>query len=123
VAGLYAFQNLLAHLIVSHDLTFGCNDLKTMLGDVVRALLDVGDDFVPLNARSHVPIGAENNVLDLSLKNRRLVTVGFSNDDVLVEGNGAIRGSPPADDTREDSPPQGAARRNAEASAIVRELA
>src|ERR1700685_2788088 len=42
--------------------------------------------------RSHVPEGPEDHVLDLFLKERRLVAaVGFSNDDILVEGDGAIR--------------------------------
>src|SRR5580700_1441680 len=63
-----------------------------MLGNVVRIFQDVGHDFVSLNAGSHVPVGPENHVLDLFLKERRLVAaVGFSNDDVLVEGDGAIR--------------------------------
>src|SRR5579864_1967130 len=62
-----------------------------MLGDVVRVLLDVRHDLVPLDAGSHLPVGPEDHVLDLFLKNRRLVAVGFSNDDVLVEGDGAIR--------------------------------
>src|ERR1700688_2970897 len=62
-----------------------------MLGDVVRVLLDVWHDFVPLNAGSHLPVGPEDHVLDLFLKDRRLVAVSFSNDDVLVEGDGAIR--------------------------------
>src|ERR1700691_2778098 len=61
-----------------------------MLGDVVRILLDVGHDFVPLNAGSHLPVGPEDHVLDLFLKDRRLVAVGFSDDDILVEGDGAI---------------------------------
>src|SRR5579872_906745 len=61
-----------------------------MLGDVVWILLNVGDDFVALNAGSHIPVGPEDHVLDLFLKSRRLVAVGFSNDDVLVEGDGAI---------------------------------
>src|SRR5579864_1388876 len=62
-----------------------------MLGYVVRVLLNVWHDFVPLNAGSHFPVGPEDHVLDLFLKGRRLVAVGFSNDDVLVEGDGAIR--------------------------------
>src|SRR5580658_10521788 len=62
-----------------------------ILGDVVRILLDVGHDFAPLNAGSHVPVGAEDHVLDLFLKDWRLVAIGFSNDDVLVEGDGTIR--------------------------------
>src|SRR5580658_10617354 len=63
-----------------------------MLGDVVRVLQDMGHDFVPLNAGSHIPVGPEDHVLDLFLKERRLVaSVSFSNDDVLVEGDGAIR--------------------------------
>ena len=51
----------------------------------------MGHDFVPLNAGSHIPVGPEDDVLDLFFKDRRLVAVGFSNDDVLVEGDGAIR--------------------------------
>src|SRR5271163_2211820 len=62
-----------------------------MLGDVVRVLLDVWHDFVPLNAGSHLPVGPEDHVLDLFLKDRRLVAVGLSNDDVLVEGDSAVR--------------------------------
>src|SRR5580692_8547891 len=62
-----------------------------MLGDVVRVLLDMWHDFVSLNAGSHLPVGPEDHVLDLFLKDRRLVAVGFSDDDVLVEGDGAIR--------------------------------
>src|SRR3984885_4673596 len=63
-----------------------------MLGNVVRIFQDVGHDFVSLNAGSHVPVGPENHVLDLFLKERRLVAaLGFSNDDVLVEGDRAIR--------------------------------
>src|SRR5579863_2234109 len=62
-----------------------------MLGDVVRVLLDVRHDFVPLNAGSHVPVGPEDNVLDLLLKDRRLVAVRFSNDYILIERDGAIR--------------------------------
>src|SRR5271163_3392465 len=62
-----------------------------MLGDVAWVLLDVGHDFVALNAGSHVPIGPKNHILDVFLKDRGLVAVGFSNDDVLVEGDGAVR--------------------------------
>src|SRR5271170_2818956 len=61
-----------------------------MLGDVVRVLQDMWHDLVPLNAGSHVPVGPEDHVLDLFLKDRRLVAVSFSNDDVLVEGDRAI---------------------------------
>ena len=78
-------------MIVGYDLAVGRDHFKIMLGDVVRVLLDVWHDLVPLNAGSHVPVGAEDHVLDLFLKDRRLVAVGFSNDDVLVEGDGAIR--------------------------------
>src|SRR5271167_633497 len=62
-----------------------------MLGDVAWVLLDVGHDFASLNAGSHVPIGPEDHVLDVFLKDRRLVAVGLSNDDVLVEGDSAVR--------------------------------
>jgi hypothetical protein len=80
-------------LIVGYDLALGRDHFKIMLGDVVRVLLDVWHDFVPLNAGSHLPIGTEDHVLNLFLKDRGLVAVGFSNDDVLVEGDGAL-GSP-----------------------------
>src|SRR5215831_12663773 len=62
-----------------------------MLGNVVRVLLDVRHDFIALNAGSHLPVGAEDNVLNVFLKYRRLVAVGLSNDYVFVEGDGAIR--------------------------------
>src|SRR5262249_55986863 len=87
----YSFQNLWTHLVVCYDLAFGRDDLKIVLGDVVRVLLNVPHDFGALNAGSHVPVRTEDNVLDRFLKNRRLVAVGLSNDYVLVEGDGAIR--------------------------------
>jgi hypothetical protein len=46
----------------------------------------VWHDFVPLNAGSHLPVGPEDHVLDLFVKDRRLVAVGFSDDDILLEG-------------------------------------
>src|SRR5262249_54571990 len=43
-----------------------------------------------LDAGSHVPIRTEHNVLNLFLKNRRLVTISLSDDYVLVERNRAV---------------------------------
>src|ERR1700735_4739196 len=62
-----------------------------MFGDIVRVLLDMWHDFVPLNAGSHIPVRTEHDILDLFLKERRPMAVSFSDDDVLIEGNGAIR--------------------------------
>lgn len=69
VEGFYSLQNLRAHFTVSYKFAFGSDDLKVVFGDIRRVFLNVGDNFIPLNAGRDLPIRSENNVVDLFLEN------------------------------------------------------
>jgi hypothetical protein len=66
------------------------SDFEIEFGDVVGILEEMGNGFIALNAGSDFPIGTEDDVLNFFFEDGRSVAVGFPNDDIFVEGDGAI---------------------------------
>ncbi len=87
----YSFENFGADFIFRYDLAVRRDHLKIVLGDVIGIFLNMWHDFAALNAGRDFPVRPEDDVLNLFLKNRRFVAIGFSDDDVLIERDRAIR--------------------------------